>query len=145
MVTTQPTQHVPLPQARNEEDYENRREHPRIPEPPLHVSGLGLVRDVSMGGMSVFLEGPCRCGEKYEVILTDATVFHTKSLMAEVVWAAGRTAGLKWVDLSDDQKRWLAARFHEWSRPFETTWVQPVRTRNTVWKVGANYAAVEAR
>ena len=135
MVTSRPTNAAQLGPRALDEDYSNRREHPRIPEPPLYVSGLGLVRDVSMGGISVFLEGSCRSGEQYDVVLTDAALFHTKSLKAEVVWASGRTAGLKWVDLSDDQLRWLKGRFSEWSRPDETTWLQPVKTRNTIWKV----------
>lgn len=141
MVSTRPAQHrTHGTQASrgahrlDEEDYANRRVHPRITEPPLHVSGLGVVRDVSMGGISVFLETSCRAGEQYEVILTDATSYYTKSLMAEVVWAAGRTAGLKWVDLDDEQRRWLAGRFNEWSKPFETTWIEPVKTKSTLWK-----------
>jgi hypothetical protein len=132
MVSTSEAQHRT---RQEQEDYENRRAHPRIAEPPLYVAGLGSVRDVSLGGMAVKLEAACRAGEQYEVILTDADFYYTKSLRAEVVWAVGRMAGLKWVDLTDDQVRWLHSRFHDWSRKFETTWIQPVPTKGPVYRV----------
>src|SRR5437016_3126665 len=114
---------------------ENRREYPRIVEPPLHVSELGLVRDVSLGGLSVFVECRVRQGDTIEVVLTDATSYYTKSMMAEVVWAAGRLAGLRWVDLTEDQKRWLAARFTEWQTPFETILLQPLPSTGTIYRI----------
>jgi len=116
------------------DDLENRRQHPRLPSPPVHVSGVDQVRDVSAGGMCVTLFAPRGAGEQDELILTDANCYYTRSLRAEVVWARGKLAGLRWVDPSEEELAWLNVRLGEWGKAEETVWVEPVKTKNTVWR-----------
>jgi hypothetical protein len=123
------------PQSANAAETDNRRAHSRVAEPPLLVSGVDQVRDISAGGMSVKLFRPLSPGATDELILTEANCYHTRSMKAQVVWAVGRTAGLKWVDATAEEIAWLEGRISEWSRPEETVWVEPVKSGSgTVWR-----------
>lgn len=137
-------------------DAANRRRHPRVIEPPLVVSELGLVRDnslegfpvliepalpvgdlcvirdISMGGVSVYLDMPIRSGEQYEMALRDGSRGSTQCLEAEVVWAGGRAAGLRWVGLSREQQRWLTGLLSQWQEPRAT--VRLNRLLSAVWR-----------
>jgi len=94
---------------------EDLRRHPRIPEPPLQVSGVrGCVRDVSLGGFCLDTLEVLQPGEQYELILTDAWCPFPQQLRAAVVWCEEGRAGLEWVQLDQEQQRWLETRFDDW-------------------------------
>jgi hypothetical protein len=92
-----------------------RRAHPRVPRPPLSVSGLwGRVQDISMTGICLHLDAPVRHGECYDLILTDEISGDYRWIQAEVIWCTADRAGLSWVDLSEDEEQWLVTRFQRW-------------------------------
>jgi hypothetical protein len=99
-------------------DPADRRQHPRISKPPLHVSGVRAdVVDVSQGGVGLRLEGTdLKPGDICELIVTDAITHQAKTLEAEVVWVAGKKAGLRWKDPYSPQITWLRSRFDLWDR-----------------------------
>src|SRR5262249_24465407 len=91
------------------------RKHPRIPEPPLHVSGERVtVLNISLGGIALLTGDPLEVGSRYELILTDAWHYFTNELCAEVVWCKANRAGLEGRGLSQEQQRWLEVRFEDW-------------------------------
>ena len=91
------------------------RQHPRVFNPPLHVSGIwGTVYDVSEGGICLVTTTPLQAGDQYELILTDCLVHFTKEIRAEVVWYRRGRAGLRWIDLAPDQLLWLDGAFACW-------------------------------
>lgn len=149
-----------LETARIDPDAEgiNRRSHPRVNEPPLVVRELGLVRDISMegfpvqiqpalpvgdscvirdislGGISVYLDMPIRNGEQFEMALSSGSGGRTRHFGAEVVWAGGRAAGLRWVGLSRDQQRWLKGLISEWQEPRPTVRLNRLLTAASFWR-----------
>lgn len=93
----------------------DRRRHTRIAKPPVHVSGRSVtVNDVSLGGIHLTLRNSARAGEQLELILTDAVLHYTETLEGEVVWARQDALGLRWVNLTDRQQKWLEERMDSW-------------------------------
>jgi len=94
----------------------DRRQHPRIVHPPVHVSGPRVaINDVSLGGVHLIGAGPAEVGERMELILTDADTHYTETLEAEVMWRRRDAAGLRWVNLTDRQAEWLEQRIDSWT------------------------------
>jgi len=113
-----------------QEQDDNRREHARIMEPPVEVSGDWIsVVDVSEGGICLRTNAPMRKGDRCELILTDGAVFYTQSLDAEVMWRAGDKIGLRWIDPNEDQQEWLRERCAIWK---EETLSAQVRPQDTI-------------
>jgi len=98
---------VPARERRKSE----RREHPRLPSPPLDVGGLwARIYDISLGGICLILNAPLKVGDQYGLVLTDG-MFQAQDIHSEVVWSHGSSAGLRWVDLSPEQENWLREQF----------------------------------
>jgi len=93
---------------------QNARLFPRVFDPPLVASEFGSVRDVSLGGLSVGLRQPASKGQVIEFILTDNDTYRTLVVQAEVMWASWRYAGLRFLELTDDQRDWLEERLPAW-------------------------------
>ncbi len=94
-----------------------RRQHPRIPAPPLRVSSLAAqIHDVSHGGVSLTSRSPLRSGDRLQLLLTDALVHWTQELEAEVVWSCEGRVGMRWVGLTEAQEKWLEDRFRAWDQ-----------------------------
>jgi hypothetical protein len=105
----------PQPRPEAEEDWAARRQHPRIAAPAVAVSGdWSIVRDISVGGMSLDQRTPFQPGERHTLVLTDMMLDESKSLQAEVVWCRDGRVGFRWVELDEDQKRWLHQHSDEW-------------------------------
>jgi hypothetical protein len=101
-------------------EQDERRQHARLPDPPLFVSGLwATVSDVSTGGVCLALNDRVLPGERYELILTDGLFPFTIEMQAEVVWARPGRAGLRWVEVTAEQEVWLQERFHAWLKEQE--------------------------
>ena len=95
----------------------DRRRDPRIPAPPMQVSGeCRNIMDVSLGGICLDLESPLESGACYLLLMTDALHYHTQELKARVIWRDEGRIGLQWEDLTDRQRRWLEARLSDWDR-----------------------------
>jgi hypothetical protein len=95
----------------------NRRQFPRIEEPPLHVSGVwATVDDVSCGGVCLKVPQPVARGSRLPLILTDAHMYFSQEVEAEVMWCSGPRAGLRFVNLTDDQQEWIEQRLLAWER-----------------------------
>lgn len=93
-----------------------RRQHPRLVNPPVHVSGPRVsINDLSLGGIHLVGAGPAEVGERMELILTDAETHYTETLEAEVMWRRRDAAGLRWVDLTERQTQWLEQRMATWT------------------------------
>jgi hypothetical protein len=84
---------------RNESDYRDRREHARnikvmrvarLKDRQLHAECLGMVRDVSSGGMMIDALFPLEVGHHISIALLD-----DQELSGEIVWRDGRTVGVK--------------------------------------------------
>lgn len=99
----------------------DRRRHDRLGNcPPLSVSGLpAAVYDVSRTGICLLVRAPLNAGEQYHLVLHDAIDQSALPMVAEVIWYRHGRAGLRWVDLSRDQDRWLFGRFEVWFRHME--------------------------
>ena len=98
-----------------DDPYTNRRSDPRLEIPPLDVSAhWAAVRDISAGGISLLVDKPMATGERCELMLTDAFFHTTEELHAEVVWSWGACVGLKWVDQTEAQGKWLRSGFKRW-------------------------------
>ena len=92
-----------------------RRNHPRVPRPPLSVSGLsGRVQDISLTGICLVLDAPVQVGECYDLILTDELSGDYRWIQSQVMWCTDDRAGLAWVELSEDEETWLIHRFQRW-------------------------------
>lgn len=81
------------------EDLNERREHARnikvmrvarLKDIQLHAECLGMVRDVSSGGMMIDALFPLEVGQQISVALLD-----DQELTGEIVWRDGRTVGVK--------------------------------------------------
>ena len=80
----------------------DRREHARsikvmrvarLKNIQMHVEGLGMVRDVSSGGMKIDALFPLEVGHRISVALLD-----DQELTGEIVWRDGRTIGVKFIE-----------------------------------------------
>ena len=99
-----------------------RRRLSRIFAPPLVISGVTAdVRDISLDGLCLLTDEPLGPGAEYQLLLTDGLTHVTTELRARVLWSSAGTVGLQWVDLSEDEERWLRQRFAEWQESFERT------------------------
>jgi PilZ domain len=85
-----------LPEVANDAD---RRQHTRnvkvmrvarLKDIQLHAECLGMVRDVSSGGMMIDAHFPLEIGQSVSVALLD-----DQGLTGEVVWKDGKTVGVK--------------------------------------------------
>jgi hypothetical protein len=86
----------------------DRREHARsikvmrvarLKNIQMHVEGLGMVRDVSSGGMKIDALFPLEVGHPISVALLD-----DQELTGEIVWRDGRTVGVKFTkEISVDE------------------------------------------
>lgn len=104
-----------------------RRRFPRFAVPPLRVSSLpARVMDVSRGGLSMTLYSSVKPGDRLNLLLTDALVYWTQELEAEVVWADHGRVGMRWIGLSEDQERWLDDRFQAWQKEREAGTDEPL-------------------
>src|SRR5947207_9074179 len=91
-----------------EDGWTHRREHTRIAAPAVAVSGdWAIVRDISMGGISLDQRAPFQTGEFHTLILTDMMLDDSKALTAEVVWCRNGRVGFRWVNVDEEQRRWL--------------------------------------
>jgi hypothetical protein len=79
----------------------DRREHARsikvmrvarLKDVQMHAECLGMVRDVSSGGMMIDALFPLEVGHKISVALLD-----DQELNGEIVWRDGRTVGVKFI------------------------------------------------
>ena len=103
----------PLPEKTGAE----RREHLRIPAPPVLVEGQWIgVYDIGVGGICLAQATPVERGARFDLTVTDGLVYNAQRLQAEVMWYSRGRVGLRWVDLTDDQRRWLEERSREWER-----------------------------
>src|SRR5438270_13605653 len=101
--------------ADGEDGWATRREHSRIAAPAVAVSGdWAIVRDISLGGISLDQRAPFGNGERHTLILTDMMLDDSKALVAEVVWCRNGRVGFRWVDLDEDQRRWLGKHSEGW-------------------------------
>jgi hypothetical protein len=57
---------------------------------------------------------PLSAGQRLRLVLTDALDDSRQEMIAEAIWCAGRKAGLRWVDMTQEQDRWLLSRFKAW-------------------------------
>lgn len=65
-------------------------------------------------------------GDRLNLLLTDALVYWTQELEAEVVWSEHGRVGMRWIGLSEDQERWLEERFQAWQKEREAGTDQPL-------------------
>lgn len=88
----------PVVEVANDSD---RRQHSRnvkvmrvarLKDIKLHAECLGMVRDVSSGGMMIDAHFPLEIGQSVSVALLD-----DQELTGEVVWKEGKTVGVKFV------------------------------------------------
>jgi hypothetical protein len=93
-----------------------RRACQRISEPPVTLQGpvRAAVQDMSLGGICLRIERPLPAGQCFRLLVGDEPSHQECALQAEVMWCAGGRAGLRWVDLSGDQQRWLRELFRGW-------------------------------
>ena len=79
-----------------------RREHPRsikvmrvarLKHIQMHAECLGMVRDVSSGGIKIDALFPLEVGHRISVALLD-----DQELTGEIVWRDGRTVGVKFTE-----------------------------------------------
>jgi hypothetical protein len=94
----------------------DRRRHDRLSDClPLQVGGLAArVHDISRRGICLILEEPVAGGDRYRLSLKDTLDGSSVSIEGEVVWSVNDRAGLRWVELSKEQDRWLFQRFTVW-------------------------------
>jgi hypothetical protein len=87
------------PEVANDSD---RRQHARnvkvmrvarLKDIQLHAECLGMVRDVSPGGMMIDADFPLEIGQSVSVALLD-----NQELTGDVVWKEGKTVGVKFLD-----------------------------------------------
>ena len=80
----------------------DRREHARsikvmriarLKNIQMHAECLGMVRDVSSGGMKIDALFPLEVGHRISVALLD-----DQELTGEIVWRGGRTIGVKFIE-----------------------------------------------
>lgn len=96
---------------------EEGRRYPRVERPPLILSGMpAVVHDVSEGGICLHTRESPPSGQRVDLLLTDAQLYHAQELRAEVMWCRPGQVGLRWVDLTRPQQEWLCGRVTEWSR-----------------------------
>lgn len=108
--------------AEAEETHDNRRVHPRVFRPPVEISGIwGEVVDISLTGLAVTATGPLEAGTTLDLVLTDSRSHEQRWIPAEVMWSTPSKAGLRWVDLSDEDRQWLIQRFSNWLRLYRET------------------------
>ena len=90
---------APLPENNEQSD---RREHTRnikvmriarLKDIQMHAECLGMVRDVSSGGMMIDALFPLEVGHQISVALLD-----DQELTGEIVWREGGTVGVKFTD-----------------------------------------------
>ena len=94
---------------------EERREHPRVPNPGLEVNGIWAdVHDVSLGGICLQVDAPLEPYRQCDMVLTDPGARSSRDFRAEVVWSRKGRAGFRWVELSEEQKQWLGERLEGW-------------------------------
>lgn len=87
----------------------NRREAPRLSPNALAARGeWEQVIDISVGGACLERDAPLEPGTRLSVVLTDKNAQHSAMIDAEVVWQNGRRVGLRWVDLDEPLRHWLA-------------------------------------
>jgi PilZ domain len=88
-----------IPEVANDSD---RRQHARnvkvmrvarLKDIQLHAECLGMVRDVSSGGMMIDAHFPLEIGQSVSVALLD-----DQELTGDVVWKDGKTVGVKFVE-----------------------------------------------
>ena len=65
----------------------------RLKDIRLHAECLGMVRDVSSGGMKIDAVFPMEIGQQISVALLD-----DQELTGEVVWSEGKTVGVKFAE-----------------------------------------------
>ena len=106
--------HTPLPAAITSCG-PDRRVHDRHAQPPLHVSCIpGGVTDVSLGGIGLTLAAPVPAHTLCELIVTEGLCYTTQTLAAEVVWRSGNRVGLRWIDPSAGELKWLRESIERW-------------------------------
>jgi hypothetical protein len=94
----------------------DRRLHARVARPPVHVSGPAItVNDVSLGGINLTCEHTAQVGDLFELILTDAMLSYTETLEAEVMWRTRIGLGLRWINVTERQEKWLRDRLDAWT------------------------------
>ena len=102
------------PESRLPEGAERRGE-PRIPSQRLRMGGpWAAVLDLSLSGAGLIVETPLQPGARCELVLVEGLLKTRQQIRAEVVWCRGGRAGLRWIDLTDDQRRWLRDCFAAW-------------------------------
>src|SRR5262249_20074908 len=57
---------------------------------------------------------PFRTGERHTLILTDMMLDDSKAMVAEVVWCREGRVGFRWVDVDEEQRRWLGNHSEGW-------------------------------
>jgi len=109
-------------QQLDDQDERNRRVHPRVERPPVDLSGIwGEVVDISLTGIAVMVTDPIDLGTRLDLVVTDARTHDQRWIPAEVMWSEGKRTGLRWVDLSDDDRAWLLERFSAWLNLYRQT------------------------
>jgi len=123
-----PARPAPRPAPRPVPVHDERREHLRIPEPPAEVSGdwMGVV-DISTGGICLNSRAPLTPGEELTLIVTDAELYYTESLDAEVMWSTGERVGLRWTGLNEKQEEWLEERCRRWQEEALSAQIRPTQ------------------
>jgi hypothetical protein len=93
-----------------------RRRSPRHADcPPLQVVGLkAIVHDVSRTGVCLVVEDLLETGTRLGLVLQDALNHSRQAFDAEVVWTMSGRAGLRWLNLTPEQDRWMFDRFRAW-------------------------------
>jgi hypothetical protein len=72
------------------------------------------VQDLSLGGICLRIERPLAEGERFELVLAGGPDPQACVLRGEVMWWQGGRAGLRWIDLTLSQERWLRQLFRGW-------------------------------
>jgi hypothetical protein len=83
--------------------------------PPVRITGVqATVHDISRSGICLDIQETLHPGERRTLRLDDELDGSTQEFEAEVVWAHSARAGLRWLQLSREQDRWLFQRFLPW-------------------------------
>jgi hypothetical protein len=84
------------------------RQTPRFRWPFVFgASTHGAIYDISTGGVCLAAATPLSKGSAYTLVLTNGWRRDSQTLQARVLWWRKGRAGLEWVDLLPDQRRWL--------------------------------------
>jgi hypothetical protein len=91
------------------------RRYPRIARSIVRVEGLSAeVMNIGLGGIGLTIRIVPEVGTRLDLKLRDGLSCQTQQLQAQVVWRQGCRCGLKWVNLTPEQRAWLAARLQFW-------------------------------